>query len=413
MQHAWIIAVGTELTLGQTVDTNTAWLATQLAGLGIRTQRHITVPDELEPIRDVLLAAADATELVLVTGGLGPTDDDLTRPALAAAADVPLEEHADCVAALRAYFATRGRPMHERNLVQTLVPRGGRPLLNTCGTAPGLFYVLHGTPIYILPGVPFEMKTMFARDVLPELRAATAGRAVHFRRLHTIGVPESELGARIADLMQRGRNPEVGTTADLGIIGVRINATAETEAVALTLADATEAEVRPRLGSAVFGRDADTLAAVVGRLLEARGATVATAESCTGGVLGALFTDTPGSSRYYVGGVVTYANEAKTALAGVPPELLAAHGAVSGPVAEAMARGAAQRLDATYALSITGIAGPDGGTADKPVGLVYIGLATPTGVTSAEWHFGTDAPRHAIRMRAAHTALNTLRLALA
>lgn len=412
VRRAWIIASGTELTLGQTVDTNSAWLAARCAACGIRAERHITVGDELEAIRDAASEAAAHADVVLLTGGLGPTADDLTREALAAAAGVPLVEHADSLAQIQTFFARRGRRMHAHNRVQAMLPEGADALENRTGTAPGFRVDIRGTPVIAMPGVPAELKLMFDTDVAPALAAAAGGTIVLSRTVYTIGMPESELGARIADLMQRGRNPEVGTTADGGTIGVRINAAADTCDAARRMLDDTEAELRDRLGEIVYGRDSDTLAGVVGELLVAAGKTLAVAESCTGGLLGAMLTETPGSSRYFLGGIISYANDVKHRVVGVPDEMLARHGAVSAPVAEAMARGVAQLLRADYALSITGIAGPDGGTTEKPVGLVYIGLLTPRHVSSHELRCGPDASRLMIRTRSARTALDLLRRAL-
>ena len=412
MRHAWVISTGTELALGQTVGTNSAWLAAQLAALGIRTERHVTVPDDAAATREVLLQAADACDLTLLTGGLGPTEDDLTRQALADAAGVPLELHSPSLEHLRAFFAARGREMPERNKVQALAPRGAAILPNPCGTAPGLRIELRGRPCYALPGVPFEMRVMFEREVAPQLRAGGQGPVLLSRRVHTCGLGESDLGQRIADLMQRGRNPEVGTTADLGVVSVRINVAAPTRAAAETELARTEAELRRRLGDAVYGRDDDTLASVVGAQLAAANRTLSTAESCTGGLIGALLTDVPGSSEYYRGGVIAYANDAKANLLGVGREEIETHGAVSAPVARGMAQGAARALGTDYAIAVTGIAGPSGGTAQKPVGLVFIGLCTPSETEVRECRFGSDSPREAIRVRSARMALNLLRLSL-
>jgi nicotinamide-nucleotide amidase len=412
VRRAWIIASGTELALGQTVDTNSAWLATRCAALGIRAVRHITVSDELDAIRDAAMDAAANADVVLLTGGLGPTEDDLTRAALAAAAGVPLVEHAESLAQIQAFFVRRGRQMHAHNRVQAQLPHGAEPLENRNGTAPGFRVDIRGTPVIAMPGVPAELKLMFDTEVAPVLAAAAGGTTVLSRTVYTIGMPESELGARIADLMQRGRNPEVGTTADGGTIGVRINATAERPDAARRMLDEAEAEIRGRLGEIVYGRDGDTLAGAVGELLAAAGKTLAIAESCTGGLLGAMLTETPGSSRYFLGGIISYSNDVKHRVVGVPDDLLARHGAVSGPVAEALARGVAQLLRADYALAITGIAGPGGGTADKPVGLVYIGLLTPQRVSSCEVRCGPDASRALIRTRSARGALDLLRRTL-
>jgi nicotinamide-nucleotide amidase len=412
MQRAWVISIGTELTLGQTPDTNAGWLAGQVAELGIRTERCVTVPDDAPATRQVLLQAAETCDLILVTGGLGPTIDDVTRQALAEAAGVPLELDPASLERLRAFFAALGRDLPEGNKVQALIPRGGVALPNACGTAPGVRIDLHGTPCYALPGVPFEMRSMFEREVAPQLRGVSQGAILLTRRLHTFGLPESIVGQRIADLMQPGRNPEVGTAAQSGLISVRITATGATRPDAQARMEEAEAEVRRRLGEAVFGRDDDTLAGAVGTLLVASGQTLSTAESCTGGLIGSLLTDVPGASRYYRGGVVAYANDAKVELLGISPDELAEHGAVSRPVARALATGAARAFGTGYGLSTTGVAGPTGGSPDKPVGLVFIGLHTPEETTAHECRFGSDLPRAAIRLRAAHAALNLLRLRL-
>jgi nicotinamide-nucleotide amidase len=412
MRRAWVISTGTELALGQTVDTNTAWLAAQLAALGIRTLRHITVPDDADATRDVLLQAATACDVILLTGGLGPTDDDLTRQALADAAGVQLHLHPPSLDHLRAFFAARGREMPERNTVQALLPQAATALPNTCGTAPGICIALSGTPCYALPGVPFEMRAMFEREVAPALKRLADGAALLSRTLHTFGLGESDLGERIRDLMVRGRNPEVGTTAGFGLVGIRINAAAPSHADAEALLDQAESDLRRRLGSIIFGRDGDTLPGVVGALLAATGRTLSTAESCTGGLIGTLITDVAGSSRYNRGGAIAYANQAKVAILDVDPEEVEQCGAVSDVVARALALGAARKFGSDYAASTTGIAGPAGGTPEKPVGLVFIGLHTPTGTTAQKCLFGSDAPREAIRLRAARTALDLLRLEL-
>ena len=413
MKRAAIISIGSELTLGQIVDTNAAWLARRLAELGVHAGRHLTVADARGEIRDVLLGAAGAADVGIITGGLGPTDDDLTRQALADAAGVELEPHADSLDRIRAYFAARGRDMPDRNRVQAQVPRSGRVLPNACGTAPGVSVPIAETPCFALPGVPFEMRAMFEQEVAPLVRAAARGRVFITRVLHSIGLSESDVGERLSDLMTRGANPEVGTSATLGVISVRINAEAESTSAAGDLLDEAERVIRARLGTSVFGRDDDTLASVVGRRLCELGATVSTAESCTGGLIGKQLTDIPGSSAYYLGGAVTYCDEAKTKLLGVPREVLDTHGAVSEPVARAMAEGARNVFETDYAVSVTGIAGPGGGSDEKPVGLVYIGLAAVGEASARRFRFGADAPRAIIRERAALSALSLLRAALA
>ncbi len=409
MRDAWIVSLGTELTLGQTVDTNASWLARQLAAVGLRCAEMRTVSDDLAPIVNTLRAAAAQARVVLVSGGLGPTDDDLTRDGLAQAAGVETELCPRSLETIRAFFATRGREMPDRNRVQAMIPVGARAIDNTCGTAPGVRMKLGNAEIFALPGVPFEMKEMFRRDVAPVIRAIGGGAALLSRTIRTYGLPESTVGEKLRDLMTRGRNPEVGTTANLGEIGVRINAAAPSAPAAEQLLDQTEAQIRTRLGSAVYGRDADTLASAVGALLRARSATLALAESCTGGLIGALLTDTAGSSDYFLGGVISYANAAKQALLGVRAETLETHGAVSEPTAIEMAAGARDRLGADFAISVTGIAGPGGGSPEKPVGLVYVGLAAADGVTAKPYQIGAASPRDVIRNWAARAALNELR----
>lgn len=412
MKHAWIISCGTELTLGHTVDTNAPWLASKLAAIGISTKQIVTVPDVADAITDILQQASQACDVILMTGGLGPTDDDLTRQALADAAGVPLELDQPSLDRLRNFFAERKREMPERNKVQAMIPRSGQALLNDLGTAPGIVIQLRDTPCYALPGVPFEMEAMFSRQVAPRLKAVAEGHVLLSRHLHCFGLGESDIGERISDLMAPGRNPMVGTSADIGLIDVRLSAGAETAAAAKTLLDKSEQEIRTRLGDIIFGRDEQTLSSVVGELLIKTSATVSTAESCTGGLIGKLLTEVPGSSSYYLGGVVAYANQVKHDLLGVPRELLEEHGAVSPQVARQMVEGAGTRCQSDYALSITGIAGPAGGSAEKPVGLVYIGLLSPGGVSVKECRFGSETPRHVIRIRAARTALHLLRRAL-
>ncbi len=408
MQRAWIISIGTELTLGQCVDTNAAWLANQLAALGIIAERHITVSDDLSEIIAVLARAGERTELILITGGLGPTADDLTRQALAEVAGVDLVLDETSLAQIWEFFEHRNIKCPEPNRVQALIPRSGRAIENTCGTAPGVFVELGRVPCYAMPGVPFEMKKMFTRDILPALQK-NAGRVLQSRRLNCYGLGESDIGERLRDLMEPGQNPQVGTTAALGVISVRINAAAESVEQADVLLDETERIVRERLGTIVFGIEDETLAAAVGRELSQRGRTVCTAESCTGGLIGKLLTDISGSSEYYVGGAITYANELKQELLGVSGDDLANNGAVSEPVARAMAGGARERFQADYALATTGIAGPAGAAPDKPVGLVYVALATPDEIIVHRRNFGGDYPRDVIRQRAAHDALNLLR----
>ncbi len=410
--RARIISTGTELTLGQAIDANAPWLAQQLAGLGIECTGHVVVPDDQMRIRDAIATASSETEIVLVTGGLGPTPDDLTRFALADVLSVGLLSDEASLKQIEAFFQRRNRSMSEANRVQAMFPEGARPIENTCGTAPGMHARVRGADVYVMPGVPFEMRQMFDRDIRPSLVGKASACFILQRTLRTFGAPEAEIGEKLADLMRRGRNPSVGTGAADLIISIRINARQESEEAARRLLEADAAEVRRRLGSAVFGEGDETLADAVAKLLTAHRRTVATAESCTGGLIAKRLTNVPGSSAYFVQGVVSYANEAKCRLLGVSPELIIARGAVSAEVAQAMAVSCRRMAATDYAISATGIAGPTGGTAEKPVGLVYIGLADVHGVTVKELRLGETLPREAVRDRAAKASLNLLRLHL-
>lgn len=409
---ARIISTGTELALGQTADSNAAWLARQLAGLGVECTGHAVAPDEQACIRDAIAAASRDAELVLVTGGLGPTPDDLTRFALADVLGVGMWSDEFSLKQIEAFFQQRKRSMSETNRVQALFPEGARPIENTCGTAPGMYARVGGADVYAMPGVPFEMKRMFERDVRPALTGKAGGGVILQQTLRTFGAPEAEIGEKLADLMRRGRNPSVGTGAADLIISIRINARGENEQAARCLMQADVGEVRRRLGSVVFGEGEETLAHAVAKLLTSYHKSVSAAESCTGGLIAKRLTDVSGSSAYFVQGVVPYANEAKCRLLGISAELIAARGAVSAEVAQAMAVSCRRLAGTDYALSVTGIAGPTGGTTDKPVGLVYIGLADDHGVTVKELRLGDTLPREAIRDRTAKAVLNLLRLRL-
>lgn len=404
-----ILSIGTELTMGQTVDTNAAWLSAQLAAIGVPCEQHVTVSDDLEPIRRAISTACRDADVVLITGGLGPTDDDLTRQALADVMGVTLELHQESLDRIAAFFATRKRPMSPANHLQAMFPRGASVIENTCGTAPGIHARVNNSNVYCMPGVPREMITMFGRDILPHLRDAGGGRAMAQRTLRSFGGTEAEIGERIADLMKRGRNPTVGTSAADLIISIRINALEDTPDEAARLAEADAREVKARLGDWVFGEDDETLQDVVGRMLIASGRTISTAESCTGGLVAKRLTDVSGSSAYLLQGFVTYSNEAKHKLLGVPMTLIEQHGAVSVEVVRAMAEGCRRVSGTDYGIGVTGIAGPTGGTPEKPVGLVYIGLAGPGDTDVRELRQGGHLTRSEIRDRSAKVALAMLR----
>ena len=410
--YAEIISVGTELTTGQTVDTNSAWLSRELAAVGVDVTGHCTVADDQDRLGQAILRAAGQADVVLISGGIGPTDDDVTRAALADALEKPLELRSVFVEQIEAFFAKRGRTMPAANRVQAMFPVGSQAIENTCGTAPGIRARLNDADIFVMPGVPSEMRVMFRRDVLPQLAAAADGRVLLMRCIWCYGAGESDIAERLGELMARDRNPLVGTTAQETVIGVRIFARGDSAGQAGERMEDTADEIRRRLGKLVFGVEGQTLPEAVADLLVRQSASVSTAESCTGGMLAKMLTDVPGSSRYFHSGFVTYSDEAKRRILDVDGTLIEKHGAVSGDVAVAMAEGCLRALGTDYALSVTGIAGPGGGSVEKPVGLVFIAIAGDAGTDVRKCRFGDHWLRDSIRVLSCKTALNLLRLRL-
>lgn len=405
--NAILIAIGNELTCGHIIESNCAWLAQQLAERGVATLAHWTVGDDRSGIARAITQAANDADVVIVSGGIGPTADDMTRHALADAMSDNLIRDDVSLTQIETFFAGRGWPMNETNRRQAYRPARAKMIENLQGTAPGLSATLTGATIYCLPGVPHEMRAMFDRDVFPAI--APAGIIVH-RTIHTCGMGESSIGDVLHDLMTADGDLIVNTTAQAGVISVRLRARGQNASDADTrLTDAAHI-VYDRLGEIIFGEGDATLATPIGDRLRARKHTLATAESCTGGLIGKLLTDASGASAYYRGGVIAYANEIKCTVLDVPQELLDAHGAVSPEVATAMALGCQKRFASDWAISTTGIAGPTGGSDEKPVGLVYMAFAGPEGVSVHRENLrGT---RDHIRTRAAIVALNHLRLML-
>ena len=466
--RAVIVSIGDELVLGQSLDTNSRWLSERLLGCGVRPVRHGTVEDEVTAIAGEISRAAGEADLVLVTGGLGPTADDLTRAALGVAMGAELVTDAVALAQLEGWYASRNRPMPEVNRVQALRPAGAECLENPHGTAPGLRGVVGGADVFCLPGPPREMRPMFERFVAPALRP---GAVVRTRLLRTFGLGESRVAELLGELMERGRNPLVGTTAQAGVVTVRMRwegarrkdegGRMKDEPAGLSAGaggaqsdgprgqrewelDETERVVRERLRAAVVtpvGGDGELeLAEVVVGLLKERGERLAVVESCTGGMVGESVTAVAGSSAVFCGGWITYTNAMKVGQVGVPegyfPEVReGAPGAVSGEVARAMALGGLERgawelgggvgaegaqsapprrggRGVEHCLAVTGIAGPDGGTTEKPVGTVWICRASADGTVDCR-RFVFGGSREAVREWSAVTALGILRLKLA
>jgi nicotinamide-nucleotide amidase len=350
---------------------------------------------------------------LITTGGLGPTPDDLTTEAIAAAFGATLVEHPQVWAEIQARLAARGRPCAASNRRQAFLPAGAALLPNPTGTAPGMIWSPRPDfTILTFPGVPSEMRAMWEATAAPWLQAAGLAEGVFASRmLHFWGVGESNLAEQMADLLE-GTNPTVAPYAGSGEVKLRITARAATAEAAAQLLEPVEAEIRSRTGALCFGVDEASLASVVLDQLRRRGQTLAVAESCTGGGLGAALAAVPGASDVLLGGVIAYANSVKEGLLGVPAVLLEAHGAVSDPVAHAMAEGARRATGADWALAITGVAGPGGGSPEKPVGLVHIAVAGPAGCSSEGVRFGASRGRSWIQTLAAGEALNRLRLAL-
>ena len=413
MLTAEIIAIGSELVSGQSLDTNSQWISRALATLGIPVRFHSTLSDDLaENVQAIRFARARAS-LILMSGGLGPTQDDLTREALAVSAEVPLIEDADSLAAIAAMFARRNREMPERNRVQALLPQGAEALVNRVGTAPGVWMTIGETIVACLPGVPYEMKIMFDEQVVPRLRELGLGaRVLVERKINLFGKGESDIESLALDLTARGRKPEVGITAHDATISFRVSSEGRDVAEAEAAMEPTLALIRERFADLIIGEGSDDLPEGVFAQFQRTGRTLASAESCTGGLVAQMLTSLAGVSPYFLGGVVSYSNASKANLLGVDASLIETKGAVSAEVAAAMAEGARTRFGSDLGIAITGVAGPSGGTVDKPVGLVYLGLATANDVSTRRLDMGFEQPRSVIQRRSAKGALNWVRLAL-
>ncbi len=403
---AAVLCTGTELTRGELVNTNGAFLGEALTALGFDVGAVDMVDDDADRITLALERLGREHEVLVCTGGLGPTTDDLTTACVARLLGVPLERDQASLEAIRLRLERAGRTMAASNAKQADFPHGASILPNANGTAPGFSVKLGRALAFFLPGVPSEMRAMFSASVAPAIEPLVALRS-HQTRLRTFGLPESEVNDRLNGI-EAAHGVTIGYRAKLPEIEVKVLARAPSRDEARARSEVAAGEVRSRLGDEVVYGEGDTsLAETVCRLLEARAWTLALAESCTGGLVAELVTDVPGASRSFLGGAVTYSNASKAELLGVPPALIEAHGAVSEEVARAMAEGARRRFGSKLALAITGIAGPDGGTPEKPVGLVHFAVASDGGTTVRHTVF--TGGRELVRRRAAFSGLALVR----
>lgn len=409
MTRAEIVSVGTEHLLGQIIDTNAVWLSNVLAGLGIAVYYRSTVGDNVGRVQEAFREALRRVDLVITTGGLGPTDDDLTVAAVADALGLPMERNEDAWTHVQEFFRRRNRPLTSQQQKQAMMPRGARMIPNTRGSAPGVIVEHEGKTLIFTPGVPREMKGMIEDHVVPYLRArGLAGTDVIRSRILRVALGESIVEDRVRDLMRAGTNPTIAPYAHTGECHLRITARGQ-EAEVDGLLDETELAIRERLGRAIYAVGEQTLEETVARQLADAGLTIAVAESCTAGLIAHRLTRTPGASMYLDGGVIAYSNVAKSRWLGVSSDTIVRHGAVSSEVARAMADGARAHAETDLAISTTGIAGPSGGTPDKPVGLVFIALAHAGGTDVREMRYGTEPGRAGIQYLASQTALDVIR----
>lgn len=405
---AEIIATGTEILLGQTLNTSAHYLTGKLSELGIEVDYHTTVGDNRERVEQVLKTAINRSELVLTTGGTGPTIDDMTKELVAKVLGLKLQLDPGSLELIQRFFSSRGSVMPKTEEKEAYFPEGSKILKNDHGTAPGAIIQHKGRTVVILPGPPAEMIPMFERSVFPFLEklAENDTKRIFSRVIKIFGLGESEIEQSLQDLMG---NDQLGMTllANQSEMHVRLVVRTASEQKATTLLDEAERVIRERLGAKVFGTNDETMLGIVNEVLKSRQFTISTAESCTGGLLGATLTQEPGSSEIYLGGVVSYSNSLKEKFLGVNPQTLNTYGAVSPETACEMAAGVKEHSGSDLAVGITGIAGPGGGNDEKPVGLVYIGLATSEGVQAIKFQF--HGQRKSIRQLSVKAALDLVR----
>lgn len=407
MLTAEIIAIGSELLTPDRTDTNSLWLTEKLNGTGVEVKLKTIVGDDDARLEEAIRDALRRSRVVITTGGLGPTEDDITRKVAARALGRRLLLNEKVLNSIREKFMRLGRAMPEINSRQAMVIEGAEVLDNPHGTAPGMYIEHEGRAVVLLPGPPREMQPMFESFVRPKLTAKAGDVRVVRRILRVAGMGESAVDERIAPVYTQYKNPQTTILFNQSEIEIHLTAQGKTEQEAELLLDGLAGQIEERLGDAIFAFRGETMERIVGLRLAVNGFTLAVAESCTGGLISQRLTEVPGSSSYFKEGIVTYSNEAKVRLLGVPSDLIGEYGAVSAPVAEAMAEGVRMRADTDFGIAVTGIAGPDGGTEEKPVGLVYIALSDDAHTEHRKLMLPGD--RQLIRWRASQAALDLLR----
>ncbi len=408
---AIILSIGDELILGQTLDTNAAYLSQKIYDLGLTIKYHHTCDDSLQDIKDAILNATTQADLLLITGGLGPTPDDLTRNALAEALQQPLQLHTQALTKLQEWFHSYQKEMTPNNQIQAMLPKNTTPIPNDCGTAPGIQATLNHTQIFVMPGVPREMKQMFTQYIQPKITQQfpqIKDKTILTKKINTFGQGESAISQTLGNILNRNQNPIVGTTVANGIVSIRIRAEFPTKKQAIQQLQQTTEKIYQALGHIIFGQEEQSLATATLQTLKDQNITLATAESCTGGLLSQMITDIPGASQIFLGSFITYHNQFKIKQLGIDPKIIQDHGAVSPQVAKHMAQNTRKKSNAKIAIAITGIAGPQGGSPQKPIGTVHIALATGNAPTKS-YPFLFKGSRQIIRHRAALTALQIIR----
>lgn len=406
---AEIIAIGTELLLGDIVNTNAAYLARELAALGINTYRQQVVGDNPERLQEALTQAYERADMVITSGGLGPTQDDVSKETAAAYFGLSLKENPEAHRHIEEYMLKKGKPISPNNWKQAMIPEGATVFQNHNGTAPAFAVEAKRRLLVMLPGPPSELVPLFQEQVIPYLKKKTQSTLVS-KTLHICGIGESAVEYRLKDRMQELRNPTLAPYAKEGTVDLRITAKASSKEEAVKMIEPLEQEIRGQFGTAVYGTDGDTLESVIVEELRKKGWTVTFAESCTAGMAAGKLVDYPGASDVLKMGFITYSNEAKIKMLGVKPATLKEYGAVSEETAIEMARGAAEKAEAETAVSITGLAGPGGGSPEVPVGTIWIGIYCQGKVRAEKIHLSRN--RNANRHVAVITALNALRLVL-